>query len=312
MSKNQTTINRRSFLSNVGVIGATGALGSGALLASCSRGGQDENRPTPLRQPGEYYIPDLPDKAMDGIPIKAAIIGCGSRGTGAAFNVLEAADGVSIVACADVLQEKIDNCRQRLKERRNIDIPDENCFSGFDGYKKAIELPEVNLVLITSPSVFHPEQLRHSVEHGKHSFCEKAACVDPAGYRVFMTAVRQAQATGLCIVPGTHCHYHRGYIESYRMIQEGYIGRIVSANLYFNQGHLTPVRRRPEWTDMDFMLRDIFNWKWLTGDHVLDQMIHRMDAFAWFSHSRPVKVVGMGARIRRVGGDIYVSFSSDV
>ena len=311
MTQKQSSISRRAFLSNEAVIGASGTLGAGTLFTSCSGGGKNENKPTPLRPAGEYYIPDLPDKAIEGKPLKAALIGCGSRGTGAAFNFLEAADGVTIVACADVLKEKMDNCRQRLKEKKNIEIADDHCFLGFDAYKKACELPEVDLVLIASPSLFHPEQLKYAIEQGKHAFCEKAAAVDAVGYRTYMTAIKQARTKGLCIVPGTHCHYHRGYVASYKMIQEGFIGRIVSANVYFNQGHLTPVRRKPEWTDMEFMLHDIFNWKWLTGDHVLDQGIHRVDAFTWFSHLKPVKAIGMGARVRRIGGDIYDTYSID-
>jgi len=310
MNKEKSTVSRRTFLSSAAIAGASGAMGAGGLLTACSGGG-NENKLTPLRPAGSYYVPELADKAINGKPLKAALIGCGSRGTGAAFNFLEAADNVTIVACSDVLVEKMDNCRKRLKEQKNIEISDDKCFLGFDGYKKACELPEVDLVLIASPSVFHPEQLKYAIDHGKHAFCEKAACVDAVGYRTFMTAVKQAQAQGLCIVPGTHCHYHRGYIESYKMIQEGFIGRIVSANVYFNQGHLTPVRRRSEWTDMEFMLRDIFSWKWLTGDHVLDQGIHRVDAFTWFSHLKPVKAIGMGARVRRVGGNIYDTYSID-
>ena len=311
MTKEKSTLSRRSFLSSAAIAGTSGVIGAGGLLAACSGEGA-ENKLTPLRLPGEYYIPELPDKAIDRKPLKAALIGCGSRGTGAAFNFLDAANNVTIVACADVLREKLDNCRKRLKEQRNVEIADDMCFLGFDGYKKACELPDVDLVLIASPSLFHPEQLKYAIDQGKHAFCEKAACVDAAGYRTYMMAVKQAQTKGLCIVPGTHCHYHRGYVESYKMIQEGFIGRIVSANVYFNQGHLNPVRRRPEWTDMEFMLRDIFHWKWLTGDHVLDQGIHRVDAFTWFSHLKPVKAIGMGARLRRTGGDIYDTYSVDI
>jgi predicted dehydrogenase len=110
---------------------------------------------------------------------------------------------------------------------------------------------------------------------------------------------------------GTHRHHHRGYVESYRKVQEGHIGRIVSANVYHNQGGMTPVRRRPEWTDMEYMFRNIFHWKWLTGDHIIDQIVHYMDVFTWFSHLKPLSALTFGSRLRETCGDIYDNFSVD-
>jgi len=309
MSKNQSSLSRRTFLSNAALIGASSTLGAGTLLSSCT--GSNTNKLTPLRPSSEVYIPDLPDKAIDGKPLKAALIGCGSRGTGAAINFLNAGDGLSIVACADVFKFRMDSCRERLKEVKGVELADNMCFLGFDSYKKVCEMPEVDVVLIASPSGFHPEQLKYAIEHGKHVFCEKAACVDPVGYRTFMMGVRQAQNNGLCIIMGTHRHHQRSYVESYKRVQEGYIGRITSANVYHNQGAMTAARRTPEMTDMEYMFRTIFHWKWLTGDHIIDQMVHYMDVFTWFSHLKPLSALSFGSRLRETNGDIYDNFSVD-
>ena len=254
---------RRTFLSNVAVVGASGAMGAGSLLTACSGGESNENKYTPLRQAGDYYAPDLPDKAIDGKPLKAALIGCGARGTGAAINFLEAGDNLSIVACADLFKDRMENLRSRLKESKNNVIADGLCFLGFDAYKKVCET-DLDVVIVASPSLFHPEHLKYAIEKGKHVYCEKPAAIDAVGFRTFMMAIRQAQSKGLCIVTGTcwrHCH--RGYIESYKKVQEGYIGRITSGNVYWNQGHMNFARRRPEWTDMEYMLHDFFSWNWL-------------------------------------------------
>ena len=71
-------------------------------------------------------------------------------------------------------------------------------------------------------------------------------------------------------------------------------------------------RRRPEWTDMEYMLRDFFSWNWLCGDHVIDQMVHTIDVFTWFSHLKPRRIIGRGSRLRRLTGDIYDNFSADI
>ncbi|MDR1153096.1 MAG: Gfo/Idh/MocA family oxidoreductase [Bacteroidales bacterium] len=310
MTKKKSDLSRRTFLSNVAVIGASGTLGAGSLLTACSGGGSNENKLTPLRPAGEVYIPDLPDKAIEGKPIKAALIGCGSRGTGAAFNFLSAGDGLSIVACADIFKDRMDGCRKKLKEERNNEIADDMCFLGFDAYKKACEAP-VDMVIIATPTLFHPEQVKYAIDQGKHVFCEKPAAIDAVGYRTYMMAVKQAQTSGLCIVTGTQRHHQRGYVESYKKVQEGYIGRITSANVYWNQGIMNFARRRPEWTDMEYMFRDFFSWNWLCGDHVIDQLVHNVDVFTWFSHLKPVRVIGMGSRLRRFTGNIYDNFSVD-
>ena len=311
MSNKQSKVSRRAFLSSAAIGGAAGALGAGTLLTACSGGGSNENKLTPLRPVGEYYIPELGDKAIDGKPIRAALIGCGSRGTGAAENFLNAGDGLSIVACADIFKDRMDRCRARLKEKKNNEIADDMCFFGFDAYKKACET-DVDMVIIATPTIFHPEHAKYAIDHGKHVFCEKPAAIDPVGYRTYMMAIRQAQANGLCFVTGTQRHHHRGYVESYRKVQEGYIGRITSANVYWNQGHFDFARRKPEWTDMEYMLRDFFSWNWLCGDHVIDQLVHNVDVFTWFSHLKPVRVIGMGSRLRRITGDIYDNFSADI
>jgi len=235
MSKKNHTLSRREFISNAALIGASTTLGSGAILSSCTNEGSNKVKYTPLRPVSEYHVSDdLPDKAIDGKPLKAALIGCGSRGNGAALNFLEAANGLSVVACADIFKDRMDWCRSELKKNRNNEVSDANCFLGFDAYKKVCELPEVDLVLIATPTLFHAEQVKYAIENGKHVFCEKPAAIDAVGFRNFITAVKQAQSKNLCIVTGTQRHHDRGYIESYKKVQEGYIGRIISGNVYWN------------------------------------------------------------------------------
>ena len=312
MSKKESTVSRRDFLSSAAIVGASGALSAGGLLTACSGGSGTNDGYTPLRSPDEYYIPELPDKAIDGRPIKAALIGCGSRGTGAAIDFLAAGDDLSIVACADVFKDRMDGCRKLLKDRANNEIADDRCFLGFDAFKQALDLPDVDIAIIATPTVFHPDHLKYAIESGKNAFVEKPACIDPVGYRTYMTAVRQAQTNGLSIVTGTQRHHHRGYVESYKKVQEGYIGRITSGVVYWNQGHFDFRRRVPGETDMEYMLRDFFSWKWLCGDHIIDQGVHNVDVFTWFSHLKPVHVIGMGSQLRRLTGDIYDNFSADI
>ena len=81
--------NRRQFLSCGAMIGAAGMVAP-AILSSCGGGAKEETGYTPLKAPGEYYVPELPDKADDGRELKVGLVGCGGRGSGAVENLLEA------------------------------------------------------------------------------------------------------------------------------------------------------------------------------------------------------------------------------
>ena len=91
----------------------------------------------------------------------------------------------------------------------------------------------------------------------------------------------------------------------------GLIGEITGGVVYWNQSMLWYRDRQPAWSDFEFMVRDWVNWKWLSGDHIVEQHVHNIDVFTWFSGLRPVKAVAFGSRQRRVTGDQYDNFSVD-
>lgn len=310
--KKENHFSRRSFLKGSAMLGAASALGvTGGIgmLTSCSK---EPEGPvyTPLKEAGTYYIPNLPDKADDGKELKAGIVGCGGRGSGAARDWLTSANGVTIVAIGDVLQDKVDDLAKNLKEKFNIDVPADKRFVGFDAYKKVID-SGIDVLIDCTPPVFRPEHFKYAVEKGKHAFLEKPICVDAVGYRTVVAAARQAQAKKLSIVTGTQRHHERKYVESYKKIMEGYIGEITGGTVYWNQSMLWYKERQKGWSDCEWMVRDWVNWKWLSGDHIVEQHVHNIDVFTWFSGLKPVKATGFGSRQRRITGDQYDNFSID-
>ena len=76
--------------------------GAGAVLASCAK---------------SYPPVTFVDVAPDGPPLKAGLVGCGQRGTGAALNFLKAGPNLKIVALADVLKDHMDSCRAELAQK---------------------------------------------------------------------------------------------------------------------------------------------------------------------------------------------------
>src|SRR5690554_4836167 len=308
--KRENNLTRRGFLKTSAVAGAAGMIGTGTtgFLSSCSSGKKDAT--TPLKEPGSYYVPELVDLASDGKELKAGVVGCGGRGSGAAINFLNAANGVTIVALGDVFEDKVNGLADKLKSERGIDIPVEKRFVGLDAYKQVID-SDIDVLIDCTPPFFRPEHFKYAVEKNRHCFLEKPICVDSAGYRTIVAASKQAQAKSLTVVTGTQRHHQRSYVESFKQIMNGAIGEITGGVVYWNQSMLWYRDRQPQWNDFEYMVRDWVNWKWLSGDHIVEQHVHNIDVFTWFTGLRPVSAVGFGSRQRRVTGDQFDNFSID-
>jgi len=286
-------VGRRKFISDAAI--AAAAITSMGIVTSC-KGREKE------------VLPELLTVAPDGKVLKAGLIGCGGRGTGAAVNFLDAGPNLQITALGDVFRDRLDQCRENLKKQRNVEIAEENCFTGFDSYQKVID-SGVDLVLLCTPPHFRPMHIEASVNGGKHIFLEKPCAVDPVGARSVLVSVEKAKQKGLCMVSGTIYRVSKDYMETRRRVMNGEIGEIVSAHAIRNGGSLWVHSRKPEWTDMEYMLRNWGNFCWLSGDHIVEQFIHQVDVMNWYLGKNPVKAIGWGGRQRRITGDQYDFFS---
>ena len=300
-------ISRRDFFGRAALVGGGALLASTPILSSCTG---KEGKMVPLRQPGEYYIPNLADKADDGRELKAGLIGCGGRGTGAAANMLQAAAGVKFTAFGDVFEDRIEESIANLTEW-GYDVSGVQKFVGFDAYKKVID-SGVDVVILTTPPLFRPYHFQYAVSKGVHAFLEKPVAVDAKGCRTVIAAAKQAQAKKLAVVTGTQRHHQRPYVAAFEQIQKGIIGDITGGNVYWNQGMLWYRQREQGWSDMEWSIRDWVNWKYLSGDHIVEQHVHNIDVFMWMmGGAHPISATGFGSRQRRVTGDQYDNFSID-
>jgi len=294
----KSSISRRNFLGRAAVAGVAGVVAP-AIISSCAR-----------TKKVVVPIPEFLDQAPDGPVLKAGVIGCGGRGTGAAINFLNAGPNLQVVALGDTFQDRVDSCRERILKEKNQEVPIENCFVGFDAYQKVIDAG-VDIVILATPPFFRPEHLAAAVQAKKHIFAEKPVCVDPVGARSVMATAKKAEGMGLSIVTGTQRRHQRDYVANWQQVAQGAIGDLVGGNVYWNGGKLWHRDNNPNWSEMEWMIRDWVNWTWLSGDHIVEQHVHNLDVMNWFFGAHPVKAVGMGSRLRRVTGDQYDNFSID-
>ncbi|RFS18268.1 Gfo/Idh/MocA family oxidoreductase [Emticicia sp. C21] len=249
--------------------------------------------------------------------IKVALVGCGGRGTGAAFQALSVKENVKLVAMADAFRDRIDYAyknlttekenskRQSVKSR--VDVPEERKFVGFDGYKQAIALADV--VILTTPPGFRPIHFEEAVRQGKHVFMEKPVATDAPGIRRVLAAAEESKKKNLKVVVGLQRHYQKSYLETYKkVIDEGAIGDIVAARCYWNNDGVWVKEREAGQTEMAYQMRNWYYFNWLCGDHINEQHIHNIDVINWFKGGYPVDAVAMGGRQIRTDkkfGEIY-------
>ncbi|MFW5972944.1 MAG: Gfo/Idh/MocA family protein [Bacteroidota bacterium] len=247
--------------------------------------------------------------------LRIGLIGCGGRGTGAARDAVTADPRVDIVAMGDVFRSRVDESRERLAEEipDNLKVTDETAFVGFDAYQHVIA-SDVDMVILATPPGFRPEHLEAAISAGKHVFMEKPVAVDPVGIRSVIASSNRADELGLCIVAGTQRRHDLGYRAAIEQIHDGAIGEVLSGQVFWNQGGLWMHERQPEWTDMEWQLRNWLYFTWLSGDHIVEQHVHQHDVTNWIMQSHPVRAVGMGGRQARVQpayGHIYDHFAID-
>jgi myo-inositol 2-dehydrogenase / D-chiro-inositol 1-dehydrogenase len=292
------SISRRNFLGKAAAAGVAGVIAP-SIITSCAR----ETRKV-------VAVPTMLDQAPDGPVLKAGLIGCGGRGTGAAINFLSAGPNLQIVALGDTFQDRVDSCRNEILKQKDQEVPLENCFVGFDAYQKVID-SGVDIIITATPPFFRPQILEAAIQAKKHVFAEKPVCVDPQGARSIMATAQKAKGMDLCIVTGTQRRHQRNYVATWQQVAEGAIGEIVGGNVYWNGGKLWHREPNPAWSEMEYMIRNWVNWTWLSGDHIVEQHVHNLDVMNWFTGSHPTKAVGFGSRLRRVTGDQYDNFSVD-
>jgi predicted dehydrogenase len=239
--------------------------------------------------------------------LRIGLIGCGGRGTGAAEQALKADPNVVLTAMGDVFEERIQGSLSDLQKQgakegygARIKVAPEHCFSGLDAYQKVIA-SGVDVVLLATPPGFRPVHLRAAVEAGKHVFCEKPMATDAPGVRSVIESGKLAKAKNLALVAGFCWRYDLARREFYKRIHEGAIGQIRAIYATYFAGPVKPMppaHTRPKnMGDVEWQLRNWYNFVWLSGDGLVEQACHSVDKIAWaMRDASPLKAVAVGGR----------------
>ena len=242
--------------------------------------------------------------AANSDTLRIGLVGCGGRGSGAAAQALRADKNVILTAMGDAFPEALQGSLKSLQGEAElaarVKVAPDHCFVGLDAYQKVID-SGVDVVLLASPPGFRPVHLKAAVEAGKHIFCEKPVATDSPGVRSVLASAKLAKEKSLSLVTGFCWRYDFGRREFYKRIHDGAIGdlRAVYATYYTGQVKpMPPASARPkDMGDLEWQLRNWYNFTWLSGDGLVEQAVHSVDKVAWaMKDIAPLKAVAVGGR----------------
>ncbi len=268
-----------------------------------------------LLKAGAVAFPAILSGAQGARALKVGLVGCGGRGTGAAAQALKADDYAELIAVADIEMSRIDASLARLQKAAGakVKVEDDKKFTGLDAYQKVID-SGVDVVLLATPPGFRPDHLRYAIEAGKNVFCEKPVAVDAIGVRSVLETSEMATKKGLSLVAG-FCWRYSNYIKAtFEQMENGAIGDLIA---YYATYYTSPVKPMPSestrpngMSDVEWQIRNWYNFQWLCGDSLVEQAVHSIDKVAWAMKDQPpLSCVAVGGRqIPANGGNIYDHF----
>jgi len=279
---------RRRFLKQTGAVAAAAVVGR------------------PLLAQGKFE--------MNSDTLKVGLIGCGGRGTGAARQALHADPNVVLWAVGDAFPEpprrSLGVIKRDAKVAPRVKVTPERVFVGLDAFKKVLA-SGVHVVILTTPPGFRPEHFAAAVKAGKHVFTEKPMATDVYGVKWSQETVKEAKRKGLSVMPGFCWRREFGRREFYKRVHDGAIGKIRAIYATYLTGPVRPMppadKRPAGMGDLEWQLRNWYNFVWLSGDGLVEQACHSIDKINWaMQNVPPAAAVATGGRqIPNNEGNIY-------
>ena len=277
MSKpvSKSNINRRQFLKKGGSI-AAGATVLGNFQSGSIYAGEDNT-------------------------IRLALIGCGGRGNGAAGDAMSVGykGPIKLYAMADLVKTKMDSSQKALSKRflGQVDVSDDRKFTGFDGYKKAIDiLRPGDVAMCTTRAYIRPLHVEYAISKGINVFMEKPFASDPAGLHRLLAADAVAKRKNLKVAAGLQCRHSPARQALIEKIRNGEMGEIPLIRANRLGGSRWLGREENPNSFVNQLQFGKIHLLWVGSGHMVDNLIHQIDECCWIKDAWPVSVVGMGGR----------------
>ena len=255
-----------------------------------------------------------------GGKMKIGVVGIGGRGSGAAEQAAQAHPDNVLYAIGEAFPDRLEKGLEAITEalteaklQDRLQVTPERRFVGLDAIDQVLA-SGVDAVVLATPPGFRPLQIERAVAKGVHVFAEKPIATDAAGVRRVMAACEVARQKGISIVSGLCYRYHDGRKAIVQRLQEGGVGEILAIQGNYITGELWSFDRQPQWSDLEWQLRNWLYYPWLSGDLIAEQHIHTLDVMAWMKRDvYPIACSSLGGRQKRTAekfGTVYDHFAT--
>jgi myo-inositol 2-dehydrogenase / D-chiro-inositol 1-dehydrogenase len=253
METNQSSTNRRGFLSTAGL--ATAAL----TLPHAARA-----------------------QGAGGAKLRIGIIGCGGRSNSVGEMALK--DGrFEVVALADYFQEAVD----RQGEKFNVQA--DRRHTGLNCFRKMLDAGGIDIAAVLSPPYFHPEQVEAAVEAGVHVWLAKPIAVDAPGVARIEAAARKATEKKRCFLVDFQTRALAHYNEAARLVAAGNLGTLGFGEI---EGTCPAFDLRVPQDSQEAKLKNWLQWRDLCGESIVEYSIHAIDMASLMLGRNPLSATG--------------------
>jgi predicted dehydrogenase len=245
--------------------------------------------------------------AAENNTIQVALVGCGGRGTGAAENAMSVKNGpVKLVAMADVFTDRLHHSYKDLSRTfaKQMDVPEDRKFIGFDAYQKAIDcLRPGDVVILATPPAFRWVHFTHAIAKGIHVFMEKPIAVDGPTCRKMLKLAEDSHKRRLQVSVGLMCRHCDARHELVSRFRDGAIGDITMLRAYRMAGETATAFSKPRpdnIPELEYQIRRFHSFLWASGGAFSDFLIHNIDECCWMKDAWPINAKASGGRHYRL------------
>jgi predicted dehydrogenase len=252
--------------------------------------------------------------------IQLALIGCGSRGSGAAGQAMAVKKGgVKLVAMADVFGKRLDDSYTVLNSKfaDTVDVPPERKFVGFDAYQHAMDcLKPGDIAIFATPLAFRWVHFDYAIKKGLNVFMEKPLTADGPTSRRMLKLAGDASAKNLKVAVGLMSRHARALQQLHQRIQDGELGDIILMRGY-RMAEMLAAAFATKWpgnpSELLWQIANFHCFMWAGGGCYSDFYIHHIDQLCWMKNALPVKAQAIGGRHYKYSpsGELYVDQNFD-
>ena len=188
--------------------------------------------------------------------LQLALLGMGRMGKTHYRNISQYCAGAAITVVADPMYQPADGeFSNGIRFLRDLEA--------------AIADPEVDAVVIATPTGTHADMVEKAIAHGKSIFCEK-----PLDLSLQKTAAIEtlAKRAGIKLMLGFNRRFDPDFLQARRAVREGRIGNVQIVKITNRDPGLPPIDflKTSGGLFMDFSIHDFDMARYITGKNVVE------------------------------------------